>query len=127
MNILGGDKFDQDTMRHYNHVVEPLAQALDSGKARTRVRVGRVDDKHFVEPDKTRKKTVKKSAQISINFFSVKKWSKTTWLFSLILLVGVFRLIFMNQGIVNYFHKKEILNERLNLIEQLKAENIQLA
>lgn len=45
----------------------------------------------------------------------------------MILVIGLFRLVFMNQGIINYFEKNESLAERLNLIEQLKTENIQLA
>ncbi len=125
MSILSGDKFDRDTMRHYNHVVDSLNQPTDAGKAKTRVRVGRVDDKLFVEPDKQKKKYSKKTPYFHITHF--KKWSKVTYFLSLVLLIGFFRLIFMNQGIVNYFHKNEILAERLTLIEQLKVENIQLA
>lgn len=127
MNILGTNKFDQDSIRHYNHVVDSLNQPLDAGKTRTRIRVGRVDDKVFVEPDKKRKKLLKRSPQFSLDFFKLKKWSKITWFLSLILVIGLFRLVFMNQGIINYFEKNESLAERLNLIEQLKTENIQLA
>lgn len=126
MNILSNDEFDQDTLRHFNHVVDSLHQPLDAGKTKSRVRVGRVDDKVFVEPEKSKKKLFKKKHQFNFNFLPLKQWSKMTIFLSVVIFAGCCRLIFMNQGIINYFQKKEIINERLTLIDQLKAENIQL-
>lgn len=126
MNIIGNDSFDQETYKHYNHVVEALDQSQDSGKPRSRIRVGRVDDKEFVEPEKPKKKSSKKKPQFSFSLGNLKNVSKTTWILSFILFIGCVRLFFMNQGILNYIDKKASLDGRLNLIEQIKLENIQL-
>ena len=126
MNIIEKDNFDQETFKHYNHVVDTLNQSQDSGKTRSRIRVGRVDDKEFVEPEKLKKRLSKKKLPFTFSMNNFRNISKVTWCLSLILLIGCIRLFFMNQGVFNYLDKKASLDERLNLIEQIKLENIQL-
>lgn len=123
MKILGSDDFDQDTMRHYNHVVDSLNQSTDAGKSKSRLRVGRVGDKEFIEPEKSRKKIIRKKPQLLLDLCNYKQWSKISWTLCILLFVGCCRLVLMNQGVLNYFEKKQILSERLALIEQLKDEN----
>ena len=126
MNSIGKEGFDQDTLKHYNHVVDALDQAQDAGKSRSRLRVGRVDDKDFVEPEKVKKKQIKKKQSFEFSLKNFKNVSKVTLFLSGLLLVGFVRLFFMNQGIFNYFEKKSSLDERLALIEQIKVENVAL-
>jgi cell division protein FtsB len=126
MNIIGKDGFDQDALKHYNHVVDVLDQNQDSGKSRSRIRVGRVDDKEFIEPEKSKKKSSKKKSELTFSWKSFKSFSKLTWFLTIILFLGIVRLFLMDQGVVNYLQKKGSLNERLALIDQIKQENISL-
>lgn len=123
MNSIGKEGLDQGTLKHYNHVVDALNQTQDSGKSRSRIRVGRIDDKEFIEPEKSKKKQSKKKQTLDLSFNSLKNISKLTWFLSLVLFIGLVRLFFMNQGILNYIEKKSSLDERLVLIQQIRAEN----
>lgn len=132
MTNLGNHKDSSDSyLKHYNKIVDSFDQdfkntVIQNSSQKSRVRVGRVDDKVFVEPEKTRRKVVKKKF-LSILKENIIASSLSSKILSLMLLLGVVRLIVMDHGIVNYFEKESILHDRYRTIEQLKMENLEIA
>lgn len=129
MTNIGNNKDSSENyLKHYNKLVDSFDQdsktsnIFQNSSQKSRVRVARVDDNLFIEPEKVKRKHQKKKF-IPNMFSQISSCTLSTKIFSIILFIGVVRLIIMDHGIINYYEKKGILEERYQTIQQLKEEN----